>query len=391
MNILFFLHSFSVGGAERRCAMIANSLASQGHNVVAVLLDAPNICFDVDERVKIFYLPDTENEILLRNNYSYKSPQMSIINPENKEKLKSKDSLSTEAIDDIVALYSNRILNFLKKYPDYIVVSWVSLYSISCAIALENLPNKFVFVECNSPQAEFPKEHYFNLLKKKWYSRAQLAIFQTDEEKDFYDFLTDTKKVVIPNPVTDFGVKRFEGERKRIIVTFSRLKKVKRIPMLIDAFSLLKNDFPDYKMHIFGEGPEREYILEYIRKKELDDSVSLFDFDLNVHKRVYDYAMYVSASEYEGMSNSMLEALSIGLPTICTDCFGGGARAVIENGINGILVQRDDLNGLYLAMRKIAADRDYSDKLSKNAVKVKDALSKDVICSKWADVFRSII
>ena len=47
--------------------------------------------------------------------------------------------------------------------------------------------------------------------------------------------------------------------------------------------------------------------------------------------------VYVSSSDFEGMSNTMLEAMAMGVPTIATDCPIGGAKTVIKNGENGIL------------------------------------------------------
>ena len=96
--------------------------------------------------------------------------------------------------------------------------------------------------------------------------------------------------------------------------------------------------------------------------------------------------MFVSSSDFEGMSNSMLEAMALGLPVVCTDCPAGGARAVINDGENGLLVPVGDSEKLYLAMKKIAVDKDLAEKLSRNAVALRENQSLEKIIEKWMEI-----
>ena len=96
--------------------------------------------------------------------------------------------------------------------------------------------------------------------------------------------------------------------------------------------------------------------------------------------------MFVSSSDYEGMSNSMLEAMAMGLPCVCTDCPAGGARAVIKDGENGLLTPVGDSHALYLAMKKIAENPGLANKLSQNSVKIRNKQSVDKIIKKWMEL-----
>jgi glycosyltransferase involved in cell wall biosynthesis len=100
--------------------------------------------------------------------------------------------------------------------------------------------------------------------------------------------------------------------------------------------------------------------------------------------------MFVSSSLFEGMSNSMLEAMSIGLPVVCTDCYGGGASAVIRDGENGLLVPVENAAALAEAMMRIARDPSLANRLSENAVRIKDTLAKEKICRLWHKTFAEI-
>jgi glycosyltransferase involved in cell wall biosynthesis len=96
--------------------------------------------------------------------------------------------------------------------------------------------------------------------------------------------------------------------------------------------------------------------------------------------------MFVSSSDYEGLSNSMLEAMALGIPTICTDCPCGGARMVIKDGENGLLVPVGDKVAMMMAMGKIASDNILAKKLSVEASKIRDSLSADRIIIDWQKV-----
>ena len=96
--------------------------------------------------------------------------------------------------------------------------------------------------------------------------------------------------------------------------------------------------------------------------------------------------MYVSSSDYEGISNAMLEALAIGMPCVCTDCPIGGANATIRNGENGLLVPIKDKESLYKAMKEIIEDPALATKLSANATKIREELSLDQIARRWEEL-----
>jgi glycosyltransferase involved in cell wall biosynthesis len=86
------------------------------------------------------------------------------------------------------------------------------------------------------------------------------------------------------------------------------------------------------------------------------------------------------------MSNSMLEAMAIGLPCVCTDCPAGGAGAVIKDGENGLLTPVSDAHALYLAMKKVAENPELAKKLSANSVNIKENQSVEKIIKEWMDL-----
>ena len=94
-------------------------------------------------------------------------------------------------------------------------------------------------------------------------------------------------------------------------------------------------------------------------------------FSDNVKEEIIDSAMFVLSSDYEGISNSMIEALAMGIPVISTDCPGGGSRIYIENNVSGLLIPVGDKGALVDAMGKIAGNEEFAKQLSENSVKIR--------------------
>ena len=90
----------------------------------------------------------------------------------------------------------------------------------------------------------------------------------------------------------------------------------------------LKKD-RNFVLEIYGRGDSDEKLKQYALDIGISDKVVFKGFDKDVHNKIKSARMFISTSDYEGISNSMLEALAIGLPCVCTDCPAGGARMVI--------------------------------------------------------------
>ena len=82
----------------------------------------------------------------------------------------------------------------------------------------------------------------------------------------------------------------------------------------------------------------------------------------------------------------MLEAMAIGLPTICTDCPAGGARAIIKDHENGVLVPVNDAEAMCKAMCEVADNPELAEKLSINGTKLKEDLAVDKIVNQWMEI-----
>ena len=164
------------------------------------------------------------------------------------------------------------------------------------------------------------------------------------------------------------------------------MEKQKNLPLLIDAFEQIHMQYPEYTLHIYGDGKEKEFLEQYILDKSLKECVFIHPAVPDIHERVIRSAMFISSSDYEGLSNSMIEAMAIGLPVICTDCPCGGARMVIEDGVNGLLVPVRNKIEMIKNIELLIRDTRLSNDLSHNATKITKHLSVQCILEKWIKV-----
>jgi glycosyltransferase involved in cell wall biosynthesis len=122
----------------------------------------------------------------------------------------------------------------------------------------------------------------------------------------------------------------------------------------------------------------------------LKDRVVFAGFCNNVIGEIAKARLFLFTSNYEGMPNALMEAMSVGLPCISVDCDGGAAKYLIKDSINGILINKNDIDALEKQMRRLLDDELFSQRLADNARRINEDLSPDNIYSKWEEVIRAV-
>ena len=94
-------------------------------------------------------------------------------------------------------------------------------------------------------------------------------------------------------------------------------------------------------------------------------------------------------SDYEGMSNAMLEALCVGLPIITTEV--SGARDLVENGVNGFVTKPRDVEEFTEAIRKVLSDKELMERMEVNNKNKAKVYQKDHIVDQWESLIHQIV
>lgn len=382
-NVYIVLHTLSMGGAERHASSIANYLSDHGYRVKIVLLDNNVVDYTLSDSVEVICFPDLSfPEEIAHYKPSLKEKGLLTIYKKiapNKHRLLDTFLFYKQR-------YANRLEYFLKNQNDIddsVVISFMPTPNISTSMAKKNMGFKLILGEFNSPHLEFAPNAPENILKKKYFPKANGFVFQTKEQQSFYTFLDGVKKVIIPNPIEDIKTQPYRGVRKKEIVNFCRLVPVKNISLLVEAFARISKEYPEYKLVVYGEGSDKSKIERDILRLGVKDKVFIKPFEKDVLDCVRDSAMFVSSSDREGISNSMLESMAIGLPVICTDCPAGGARMFIKQYENGILVPVRDPDAMYKAMKYMIDNPELADKMGNKAVEIRNNLNKEDILKQW--------
>lgn len=388
-HIYIILYTLSLGGAERHASSIANYLAEKGCKVTIVLLQNDIISYKLSDAVKVIPFSDTT--------FPAKT-----VTPGFSEKLalkfcKKLTPARFDVSDEFVYinnLYIKKLSHFFQEQPDIknsTVISFMTIPNICASVLKPKFGFKLLLAEFTSPHFEFPADAPENKLKKKYYKNANGFIFQTDEQKSFYSFLPSVKMQVIPNPIERIEIEPYsESNRKKEIVNYCKHVKAKNLPLLIKAFARFSTEYPEYSLVIYGDGPEKNATEKCIEECGITEKVFLKPYAANVLSLVRESAMFVSSSDREGISNSMLEAMAIGLPVICTDCPAGGPRMFIKPYINGITVPVGDVEALCNAMKYMASHPEEAAAMGQQAVAIRNTLEKNKILERWLQFIRSL-
>lgn len=357
MNSLFICcGNLKSGGAERVISILANKFVREGINVNIFTWYKTDIFYKFDERVKIHQIPiDSKKKNFWSQMWWFR-----------KEILKMKPEV---------------VLSFLAPFNILTVLSLIGI----------NIP--VLVAERNDPYFVSPSNNWFwKRVRNFAYWLADGILVQTKVNKSHFPRYIRSKSTIIFNPVTfskDRIGQALTQEKRKEIVSVTRLEKQKNVPMLIDAFAKFLKVHPEYVLIVYGEGEERKVLEKMIVDKHLEESVFLPGRKKNVHDLIVGAEIFAMSSNFEGMSNSLIESMCLGLPCISTKV--SGATDLIKDGKNGILVDLGDTEGLYKAFCRLTDNPDYKMALGKEALKLLEILDVDTISNQWLDYIESHI
>jgi len=342
-RIAIVAHGLSDGGAERVAALLANKLFERGNRVLFIAAYSNERVYKLSDGVDYIYIEKGKSKFT-----RFLSRTIAI--DRAIERFKS---------DIVISFIFKEILKTSIKGKVPIVYS----LRIDPANATAKLGNRIL---CNYT-----------------YSRAKAIVFQTPDARDFFKDEIRNKGVVIGNPLTPNLPFWDEEKHEKRIITACRLTEQKNLPMLIKGFAAFSKQFPDYSLWIYGKGPLKEKLLEIAKDYQIEDKVHLPGYANNIHEIMAHSAVFALTSDFEGLSNSMLEALAIGVPTVCTDCPPGGASLYIKDHVNGMLIPVGDEAALAKALCELADSKQLQRSMSMESRIIRKTLSEDVVIDAW--------
>lgn len=343
MNIAFVINALNHGGAERQTVNLAHALSVIPGNKVFLLTEK--------KRTDEYPL---SNDVI------------------REEILTGSLLIDALKIQRCVCNFDIDIIIGMGIYPNWVVC--LSRFLHKC---------KVIVAEMNDPLHDNISKKS-RLLRRALYWKADGYVFQTKEERDFYTKNIRLKATVIPNPMCSQLPSRTSVASKNIVAV-GRLMAQKNYPLLLKSFAIVVQKHPDYELHIYGKGAELNMLETLASDLNIRSKVFFEGFCNNVHREIADSDIYVMSSDFEGMPNALMEAMGMGFPVVCTNCGGGGPKALIVHGINGMLTPVGDEKKMAENISYLIENPQFKEQLGKEAMKINDTHSLSAIGKMWQD------
>lgn len=340
-KIVFILGSMNRGGAERVISILSKDYAEKGWKVDIILLLYYEISYELHENVNVLDFTGGKSSRIGR-----------------------------------IPFWVKQIRKYVKKENPDVILSFAARINIISQISTIGIAKRIFVSERNDPRCD-GRSFIVDIMTKILYPKADGVIFQTNRAASYFKALTNSH--IIPNPIC-VDITREEYDENKIVFV-GRLTKQKNPEMLLKAFSVVSVKYSHCVLEMYGSGELQQSIIELAQKLKIGDRVRMMGNVSNVHECISDACFFVLSSDYEGLSNALLEAMMMGIPCISTNC--AGSDEYIENKSNGLLTTVGSVEEMSEAMELYLSNSDIREKCGRNARQCSAAFSKDVVIKKW--------
>lgn len=306
---LFVIPSLSKGGAERVVSILANGLIKKGKNVTVVIHFNTQDSYKLDSRVKIICLSELyEEEYRKKINVYYLFKLLR----------KLRKTVKSEK--------PNHIIPFL----------WTTCIRTHMALLFTKY-NKLSYQTVRNNPKIFPKNEFLKLYRNYLIKKSKITFVQNKAQQECFDRCENV--FILPNPVSDdiLRIKKIDENKTIKIIGVGRLEEQKNFSLLIACVSELISDGFDISLTIYGEGSLKYQLEKEIADSKMQSHIVLFGRSSSYEQMYSDADIFVLSSNYEGMPNTLLESMAVGIPCVSTDCETGPSD-IIEDGVNGYLI-----------------------------------------------------
>ena len=362
-KITILLSGLGPGGTERVVSILSNEWVKLGYQVTVLCFEGSEVSpyYSLDLRVKLRRLGPPPRQLgRLVSLYS--------------------------VILRVIAL--RRVLG--KASPD-VIISFLTRNNVLALLSTVGMKIPVVISERNNPKLQH-LGIVWRVLRNLTFRRAFGLVTMTQGAMNYFPASMRGKRWVIPNPV----IVSYDREKQRhsakpnikTLTAVGRLVKQKGFDLLIAAFAAVAISIPTWQLVIWGEGPERHALEKLVKDLAMEERILLPGVSKYPGGWINGSDAFVLSSRFEGWGNALLEAMASGLPVVSFDCEWGPAE-MIADGVNGILVAREDVRGLSLAIATLMNDEELRRKLGAAAALSARKYSHDKILLQWNAVVSS--
>lgn len=374
MKILYSIAgTYNSGGMERVLANKANWLVAHGHEVIIVTTDqrGESPYFPLDARIKCYDLAINYEE---NNGKSFLNKLIHYPFKQWKHKVRLTALLKELRPDIVISMFCNDA-SFIPSIKD------------GSKKILEIHFSRFKRLQYGRKGLWRLADWWRYKTDAKVVSRFDKFVVLTHEDKEYWGNLRNM--CVIPNART-FEVSQPATLEAKKVVAVGRLNHQKGFDRLINAWSIVDNVVSGWKLQIVGDGELREQLQYNIRELGLSNQINIGRAEKDMMSVYKDASILALSSRYEGLPMVLLEAQAAGLPIVSFDC-KCGPKDVIENGVDGFLVEDGDIEQLAQKLVVLMQDANLRKQMGSAAYAHSERYSEERIMKQWTDLFDEVM
>lgn len=192
---------------------------------------------------------------------------------------------------------------------------------------------------------------------------------------------------VIYNPLPFFPEHHSDGSQKQVIAA-GRYVPQKGFDRLISAWRIVSQRHPDWTLRIYGDGMRNE-LQQQIDSLGISSTCLLEPTVPNIMDKYCESSIFVLSSRYEGFGMVIIEAMACGVPPISFTC-PCGPKDIIDDGIDGLLVENGDIEGLAEKICYLIEHEDARKKMGEQARINVERFKIEHIAAEWKELFESL-
>ncbi len=361
------------GGIENCISNLANSLVDDYEvNIVSTYKLYEKPVFKLNDKIKIKYLMTDLKPNKQELKQSLKKLKLITFFKELKKSLK------------VLKLKKNLMIEAIKNCDSDVIIStrdihnnWLSKYGRDKTLKIGWEHNH-----------HHNNKRYINKVTKSVLGLDYFVLVSKDLTKFYSEKLKDKKVkcVYIPNSINFFPQEKAKLETENLI-SIGRLSHEKGYLDLIDIFKELHQKYPDSKLNIIGDGPDRKKIEKKIRDNKLEDYIILHGFQEKeyINKYLEKSSVYIMTSYTESFGLVLLEAFAYGIPCVAYSS-AEGANEIISDNWDGYLIKDRDKNKMIKRICELLSNRNRRLIMGANGIKKAQEFNTQKTKQKWIEI-----
>lgn len=384
------LHAYGMGGTIRTVFNQAGAMARLGHRVeiVSVVRRRDETHFRLDPRVRLVTLLDQRGGA----GTAPRVPPRWALHRRLLRRLRPPIVPAGEfAADWFTPEVERAVLRYVSGLRDGVLVGTRPGLNLLIAHAVSGRPGgagALVTVAQEHMNLTIHRDDVREAITRAYPRLDAVVVLTHADRRDYRIMLPGARVLRIPNAVHSLD-QRPSRQTAKTVIAAGRLFPQKGFDLLVSAFAKVVPEFPDWRLHIYGTGPQRERLRGLIAELGLRDHVRLMGRTDRLDDKLAAASVFVLSSRFEGLPMVMLEAMAHALPVVSFDCPTGPADVVVH-GENGLLVPPGDVDGLADAMITLIRDRELRLCLGKAALRTVADYGPEAIAPRWHTLFTEL-